>query len=201
MDSLYRRQQNLRGGLAAFADPTRFLVTDQRTGTFYEIDPVTEEITREFSTDLEFQDGLAVVDGLIYASDQENDELRVYRRDGFQAGTIQLPYPVGGVAGGQSATGTGNFTPDIDVYTVDLSGRVGNAIDIVLAGDSDFGTSEILLIDPAGNVVAEASRDPLASGIGTTNFLLGISGFTVPTKQYCDRQNLQRPLFRLLAQS
>ena len=72
--------------------------------------------------------------------------------------------------------------PDIDEYTIDLTGRVGRAIDVVLAGlDGAKFSGELLeLLSPNGSVLATALTDPVQSGVNVTNFDLGILGFSVP---------------------
>ncbi len=72
--------------------------------------------------------------------------------------------------------------PDVDEYTVDLTGRADKPIDVVLAGlDGAKFSGELLeLLNPSGSVVATAVTDPVQSGVNVTNFDLGILGFSVP---------------------
>ena len=70
--------------------------------------------------------------------------------------------------------------PDVDEYSVDLSGRAGQRIDVLLTGTDgvDFGDAQLELLDANGLVLATAGDDPWA---GTaSNFDRGILGFVVP---------------------
>ena len=70
--------------------------------------------------------------------------------------------------------------PDVDVYTIDLSGMVGNQIDIVLSGaaGADFSGETLELLDDADQVVATGTASPL--GVPAGNYDVGILGLTVP---------------------
>ncbi len=72
--------------------------------------------------------------------------------------------------------------PDVDEYTVDLSGRAGQRIDVLLTGTEgvDFGKAQLELLDPNGLVLATAPDIPLAGAV--TNFDRGILGFLVPNR-------------------
>ena len=71
---------------------------------------------------------------------------------------------------------------DSDEYTLDLSGKAGQRLDVVLAGldGADFSSQLLELLDDAGNVLATASADPLGTGNNATNFDLAITDFVVP---------------------
>jgi hypothetical protein len=66
---------------------------------------------------------------------------------------------------------------DVDEYTIDLSGQVGQSIDLVLSGIDglDLSGQTLELLDPNGLVVATGSAQPL--GIDATNYDLAILGF------------------------
>ncbi|MDA8745457.1 Ig-like domain-containing protein, partial [Rubripirellula amarantea] len=67
-------------------------------------------------------------------------------------------------------------TSDIDEYTVDLTGKVNEPIDLVVSGlhGLDMSTATLELLNTDGTTV-------LATGVtGATNFDVGILGYTVP---------------------
>ncbi len=68
---------------------------------------------------------------------------------------------------------------DVDEYTLDLSARVGQRIDILLKGleGLDLSGETLQLLAPNGSVIATGVAQPL--GIEPTDFDLGIFGFTV----------------------
>ncbi|MCA9080030.1 MAG: hypothetical protein KDA58_05695, partial [Planctomycetaceae bacterium] len=68
-------------------------------------------------------------------------------------------------------------TADVDEYTVDLSGSVGQKVDILLAGlqSADFRGQTLELRDSNGNLVASATTAPVEA-----NHDLSLLGFTVP---------------------
>ena len=71
--------------------------------------------------------------------------------------------------------------PDVDEYTVDLTGKSGQPIDVVMAGQNgaDFSGQLLELLDTDGiTVLATATSDPL--GVTATNYDLGILDFSVP---------------------
>ena len=70
--------------------------------------------------------------------------------------------------------------PDVDQYTVSLIGRIGQPVDVILAGQNgaDFSTELLELLDSSGNVLATAETGP--NGAAATNYDLGIFGFAVP---------------------
>jgi hypothetical protein len=74
------------------------------------------------------------------------------------------------------------FAPDVDEYTLDLTGKRGRRIDVALAGQGDDFTSATLeLLAPDGaTVLATGMPDPL--GVATTNYDRGILDFTVPAE-------------------
>ena len=73
--------------------------------------------------------------------------------------------------------------PDVDEYELDLSGRVGAAIDVLLNGldGTDFSGQMLQLVAPDGTVAATAVVSPVQAGTTVTNYQLGILGFVVPT--------------------
>jgi hypothetical protein len=105
--------------------------------------------------------------------------------------TIAEPLPLDGarldVAGGRWAVlgvASGNSS-DVDQYTVDLSGRSGSSLDVVLAGQrSDFSGQTLELIDFTGNTVASA----VADGQGTT---LRIRDYRIPETGSAGRYSLR----------
>ena len=75
--------------------------------------------------------------------------------------------------------GSSSFTGDSDLYTIDLTGRVGERIEIVLDGVvEDFGNATLELQDQFGTTLATASATPL--GVDPANLDLIITEFTVP---------------------
>ena len=74
--------------------------------------------------------------------------------------------------------------PEIDEYRLDLTGKAGQPIDIVLAGQDDVDFSEQLLElrDSSGNLLVTARPDPLppGGGVPAENYDLGILDFIVP---------------------
>jgi len=99
-------------------------------------------------------------------------------------GSVQDSMPVvgGHLFGLGAATGSGLTLdlPDVDVYTLDLTGKAGQLIDVVLAGQegADFSGSLLELLDPAGTTVRTAVPDPL--GVAAENYDLAILDFEVP---------------------
>jgi methionine-rich copper-binding protein CopC len=79
--------------------------------------------------------------------------------------------------------GTGSGTPDVDSYTLNLTGKSGHRLDIVLAGQQGvrFSGEQLQLLGTDGStVLATAIANPLATGTTVTNYDLGILGFVVP---------------------
>jgi hypothetical protein len=72
--------------------------------------------------------------------------------------------------------------PDTDEYTLDLSGKAGQRLDVVLTGlnGADFSNQLLELLDDAGNVLAIGSADPLGNGSDTPSFDVGITDFIIP---------------------
>ena len=82
----------------------------------------------------------------------------------------------GGISIGQP-----QVDPDIDEYTLDLTGKAGEPIDVVLTGHagSDFRGELLELIEPGGTtVLATAQASPL--GVSPDNYQLGILDFVLP---------------------
>ncbi len=74
-----------------------------------------------------------------------------------------------------------NTLPDTDRYTVDLTGKSGHHIDILLAGleGADFSTASLELLDTDGvTVVATAAPAPVTSS--PANYDLGIFDYLIP---------------------
>ncbi len=102
--------------------------------------------------------------------------------DGFELAIDGSRLGVGldryGVIGTAESDGS---VPDVDEYTLDLTGRIGNRIDVVLDGqeDVDFSTAKVELLDTDGvTVLATAVSDPM--GGVATNYDLAILGFPIP---------------------
>lgn len=73
-----------------------------------------------------------------------------------------------------------NVTPDVDEFTLNLSGHVGESVDILLEGRDgiDFSSETFELLAPNGSTVLATGQ---ASPLGTSgSYDLGILGFTVP---------------------
>jgi len=73
------------------------------------------------------------------------------------------------------------FLPEVDEYTLDLTGKAGHPVDVLLAGQdgADFSAEVLQLLDTDGQtVLATATADPL--GVAATNYDLAILDFTVP---------------------
>ncbi|MFK8112888.1 MAG: beta strand repeat-containing protein, partial [Rubripirellula sp.] len=70
---------------------------------------------------------------------------------------------------------------DVDVYELDLTGRVGESVDVVIAGQAsvDFSSELLELLAPDGSVVATGVNNP--GGPFVTNYDLGIIDFIVPS--------------------
>ncbi|MCG6154801.1 cadherin domain-containing protein [Rubinisphaera margarita] len=67
---------------------------------------------------------------------------------------------------------------DRELYTIDLSGYIGETIDVVLDGlSADFSGTTLQLTDSIGTVLATASNMPL--GVDPSNYDLGILDFMV----------------------
>ena len=82
------------------------------------------------------------------------------------------------VAGG---SGSSMMLPDTDEYTVDLTGKAGHLIDILLAGqnDIDFSDETLELLDTDGvTVLVTATPQPM--GMDVENYDLGILDMIVP---------------------
>ncbi len=75
--------------------------------------------------------------------------------------------------------GNSSFAGDSDLYTIDLTGRVGQKIEVILDGvTEDFGGATLELQNQFGTTLATASATPL--GVDPTNLDLIITEFTVP---------------------
>jgi uncharacterized delta-60 repeat protein len=75
------------------------------------------------------------------------------------------------------------LTPDVDEYTLDLTGKAGHRIDVLLNGLSgaDLSGSTFELLDTNGTtVLATGVTDPVSGGTNSTNYDLGILDFVVP---------------------
>ncbi len=72
---------------------------------------------------------------------------------------------------------------DDDQFSIDLSGYVGQEVDILLTGqgDADFSGQSLELRNASGTVVAVGTTDPLMPGVDATNFDRGILGYEVLT--------------------
>ena len=73
------------------------------------------------------------------------------------------------------------LVPDVDVYTLDLTGKADSLVDVLLdgIGGADFSGSRLEFIDTDGStVLASASPDPL--GPAGTNYDLALIGQSVP---------------------
>ncbi len=100
-------------------------------------------------------------------------------------------YPFGSTFSPRTWNGTINYTvrkapgiPDVDSYTVNLTGKAGHLVDIVLAGQQGvnfLGESLQLLGTDGTTVLATGVPNPVASGTTVTNYNLGILDFLVPT--------------------
>ena len=78
-----------------------------------------------------------------------------------------------------SILGNSSFAGDSDLYTIDLTGRVGEKIEVILDGVvEDFGSATLELQDQFGTTLATASATPL--GVDPTNLDLIIMEFDVP---------------------
>jgi subtilisin family serine protease len=75
----------------------------------------------------------------------------------------------------------GSTASDLDEFEIDLTGRAGQPLDILLKGvDDDFSAESLQLIAPDGTtVLATGTANPL--GQPATNFDLGILAFEVPS--------------------
>ena len=72
---------------------------------------------------------------------------------------------------------------NVDEYEIDLTGRAGKSIDVILAGygSADFSGELLELLAPNGStVVATGTNDPIPNGSDATNYDLGILNFVVP---------------------
>lgn len=72
-------------------------------------------------------------------------------------------------------------TVDDDQFTVDLTGSVGQTVDIVLAGQThaDYSAQTLELLSPSGAVLATGVSDQIQSGSDATNYDLAILGHQV----------------------
>ena len=104
-------------------------------------------------------------------------------RDTDVAGPLAIDNSLVGTDSWQRWAVSGNTTDEdsSDVYTLNLTERVGQTIDIVLAGDNSVVLADVSLelIGPNGtSVLATATTTP--QGISVLNFDQGILDFTVP---------------------
>ncbi|TWU47694.1 beta strand repeat-containing protein [Rubripirellula reticaptiva] len=73
--------------------------------------------------------------------------------------------------------------PDVDVYSIDWTGKAGTKVDLILdgLGSESYAAEELQIIGPDGStVLATAVNDAVASGVATDHDL-AILGFVVPT--------------------
>lgn len=83
-----------------------------------------------------------------------------------------------------NVTQVGTPTVDDDQFTVDLTDHVGQAVDIVLAGQAgaDYSEQTLELWDPTGvALLATGVSDPIQTGSNAANYDLGILDFEVTT--------------------
>ena len=75
------------------------------------------------------------------------------------------------------------FAPDVDEYEVDLTGKAGEPIDVILAGDGvDLSGATLELLATNGTtVLATGVTDPVQAATDVTNYDQGILDFIVPS--------------------
>ncbi len=145
-------------------------------------------------------------DGLLatlYSFDTQPEYITVSGDTGWQSHSINLADFAGQYVqlvfmqrAPQIFTGPGQFeiddiallnmpaaAPDIDEFQIDLTGKSGKQIDIVLASDRGaFSTATLELLGPSGPaVLASGTTNPLAGSGTVHNFTLGILDFVVPS--------------------
>ncbi|MFO0868878.1 MAG: S8 family serine peptidase, partial [Pirellulales bacterium] len=90
--------------------------------------------------------------------------------------------PIGGSyldLGRFAVVGRSESSSDVDEYTVDLTGRSGHSLDVVVFGDSRLTSATLLLLDTDGtSILATGTASPL--GVRATNIDLAIADFTIP---------------------
>ncbi|MCA9236858.1 MAG: pre-peptidase C-terminal domain-containing protein, partial [Planctomycetales bacterium] len=132
-------------------------------------DPATDAVLttlRSFSTDVQAVNPTGDTGWQLHAADLRSfagQTVRLYFVEQIpenstgpaqlEIDAVSLPNPGGG-------------GPDADEFTLDLSGKAGRRLDVVLAGldGIDFSGQLLELLDDAGNVLATASADPLGAG-------------------------------------
>jgi hypothetical protein len=106
---------------------------------------------------------------------------------GYQASTtdaIEYSRDTASIVNGDVLEFSYPVTTDLDQYQIDLTGKAGHRIDIVLAdrfGDFQFAEQPLDLIAPDGfTVLATAVHDPVQTDSDVFNYDLGILDFLVP---------------------
>lgn len=148
-------------------------------GLIHEIDPfVTDTFLSQLvppATDIE---GVAFDGASLYLSTASGDLYRMNPNDGSVLSVFSVPN--GALYGLAARGGSVSNLPDIDEYEIDLTGKFGEPIDIVLSGQiADFSDQTLELLDVDGqSVVATATSNPL--GVDAMNYDLAILDFIVP---------------------
>ena len=96
---------------------------------------------------------------------------------------VQFSMNTATLANGDVLDLTAVATSEEDEYEVDLTGKAGELIDVLLAGHDgvSFAGELLELLDTDGStVLATASTEPVQAGTTASNFDLGILDFTVP---------------------
>ncbi len=122
-------------------------------------------------------------DGVLYAGGTGPDSGDLYSIDtATGAGTLIGPTGFGPVTGLMLVTpppngGTTFTIPDIDVYALDMTGKAGQRISVVLSGadGADFADQLLELLDDAGNVLAIGVSDPTGVAAQSADLGIGIS--------------------------
>ena len=74
---------------------------------------------------------------------------------------------------------------DVDFYSLDMTGKVGTQMDIVLSDLNDVSSDglSLELIAPDGKTVVATGSPLLADGVAAENITLGILGVTAKTRR------------------
>jgi len=134
-------------------------------------------------------DSVSIPDDGVYLLRLTGDTPTAYNLDFYRNAAVELSDTDDGsemdITASYLDLGSGRFavvgqidTSETDEFLVDLTGRTGESIDIVLGVPDESFSGRMNLLDSSGTVLATSTEDPL--GTDVTNYEHGILDFVVP---------------------